>query len=115
MVPRLRHVHLLVFDDPGLVPLADMDRINLLEVIEGRHGSGSTIVTGQLAIGHWHEAIGEPDGIGRALRRGMAGTTLALFARGVTAIKGGQEAGRTPFIPFRASSLWLSWPMPNEL
>ena len=59
MLRRLPHIRLLVFDDPGLVPLADMDRINLLEVIEGRHESGSTIVTGQLAIGHWHETIGE--------------------------------------------------------
>jgi len=59
-VQKVPHIHLLVFDDPGLGPLADMDRMNLLEVIEDRHGSGSTIVTGQLPIGHWHETIGEP-------------------------------------------------------
>lgn len=59
LVQNLPHIHLLVFDDPGLVPLADMDRMKLLEVIEDRHGSGSTIGTGQLPIGHWHETIGE--------------------------------------------------------
>ena len=33
---------------------------DLLEVIEDRAGLRSTIVTSQLPIGHWHEALGEP-------------------------------------------------------
>ena len=57
---KLLHIHLLDFDDPVLGPLADMDRMNLLEVIEDSHGYGSMIVTGKLRIGHWRETIGEP-------------------------------------------------------
>jgi hypothetical protein len=33
---------------------------DLLEVIEDRGGLRSTIVTSQLPVGHWHEALGEP-------------------------------------------------------
>ena len=33
---------------------------DLLEVIEDRHGSASTIVTSQLPVEHWHEVIGDP-------------------------------------------------------
>jgi DNA replication protein DnaC len=35
-------------------------RRDLLEIMEDRHGRGSTIVTSQLPVGHWHEIIGDP-------------------------------------------------------
>jgi len=56
----LTKVNLLVIDDLGLAPMTDMDRTNLLEVIEDRYSSGSTIVSSQLPLEHWHENIGEP-------------------------------------------------------
>jgi DNA replication protein DnaC len=31
-----------------------------MEVIEDRHGNGSTIITSQLPTDHWHEKIGDP-------------------------------------------------------
>ena len=31
-----------------------------LEIIDNRHGRGSTIVTSQLPVDHWHEVIGNP-------------------------------------------------------
>jgi DNA replication protein DnaC len=49
-VPRL-------FD--ALAMTADQRR-DLLEILEDRHGRGSTIVTSQLPIEHWHEIIGDP-------------------------------------------------------
>jgi DNA replication protein DnaC len=57
---KLTKVHLLLIDDLGLTPLSEMDRTNLLEVIEDRHGTGSTLVASQLPVEHWHETIGEP-------------------------------------------------------
>jgi DNA replication protein DnaC len=30
------------------------------EILEDRHGRASTIVTSQLPVEHWHEAIGDP-------------------------------------------------------
>ncbi len=33
---------------------------DLLEMMEDRHGRGSTVVTSQLPVEHWHELIGNP-------------------------------------------------------
>lgn len=57
---RLAKTHVLVLDDFGLAPLTDPQRRDLLEVIEDRHGLRSTIITAQLPIKIWHEAIGDP-------------------------------------------------------
>jgi hypothetical protein len=35
-------------------------RRDLLEIMEDRHGRGSTMVTSQLPVEHWHEIIGDP-------------------------------------------------------
>jgi DNA replication protein DnaC len=50
----------LVLDDLGLQPVPAPRAADLLEVIEDRSGLRSTIVTSQLPVGHWHEALGEP-------------------------------------------------------
>jgi DNA replication protein DnaC len=57
---RLSKTHLLLLDDLGLAPFTDTERRDLLEVIEDRHGTGSTLVTSQLPIDHWHDHIGDP-------------------------------------------------------
>ena len=51
---------LLVLDDWGLTPMTDPQRRDLLELLEDRYGRKSTIVTSQLPIQSWHEAIGDP-------------------------------------------------------
>lgn len=51
---------LLILDDFGLKPLTQSERHDLLEVIEDRHGSRSTLITSQLPISHWHEYLNEP-------------------------------------------------------
>ncbi|MBX9568966.1 MAG: IS21-like element helper ATPase IstB [Candidatus Obscuribacterales bacterium] len=50
----------LVLDDFGLAPLTAEQRRDLLEVLEDRYDRGSTIITSQLPIEHWHEIIGDP-------------------------------------------------------
>ena len=35
-------------------------RIDLLEILEDRHGRGSTIVTSQIPVDQWHDVIGDP-------------------------------------------------------
>jgi len=32
----------------------------LLEILEDRHGIGSTIITSQLPVSVWHDVIGDP-------------------------------------------------------
>jgi len=51
---------LLILDDWGLSVLTNQQRTDMLEILEDRHGIRSTIVTSQLPIEHWHEAIGNP-------------------------------------------------------
>ncbi len=52
--------HLLVIDDFGLFPLDAEQRQDLLEIIEDRSASLSTIITSQFEVDHWHQIIGEP-------------------------------------------------------
>jgi len=60
LIKRLAKTHLLVIDDLGLAPLTDTERRDLLEVIEDRTGSSSTLITSQLPIENWHDHIGDP-------------------------------------------------------
>ena len=54
----LTRTEILVIDDWGLSKLTDDQRQDLLEIIDARHNTGSTIVTSQLPVKHWHEVIG---------------------------------------------------------
>jgi DNA replication protein DnaC len=60
VLARLARTSVLVLDDLGMAALTDSERQDLLEVIEDRHGSASTIITSQLPVEHWHEVIGDP-------------------------------------------------------
>jgi IstB-like ATP binding protein len=48
-------------DRPALNALpSEPQARDLLEIVDDRHNRGSTIVTSQLPVDHWHEAIGNP-------------------------------------------------------
>jgi len=51
---------LLILDDWGSTPTTDPQRRDSLELLEDRYGRKSTIVTSQLPVPSWHEAIGDP-------------------------------------------------------
>ena len=51
---------MLILDDWGLAPLTGEQRRDLLEIMDDRHERGSTIVTSQVPVDHWHEVIGDP-------------------------------------------------------
>jgi DNA replication protein DnaC len=57
---RLARTSVLILDDWGLSPLTAEQRRDLLEILEDRHGSRSTIVTSQVPIEKWHDIIGDP-------------------------------------------------------
>jgi DNA replication protein DnaC len=56
----LVRVDLLVLDDWGPDRLSASQRRDLMEIVEGRHGRGSILITSQLLVASWHEVIGEP-------------------------------------------------------
>lgn len=53
-------IEILVIDDFLIRPLSPDQAGALLEVIEDRTGTRSTIITSQLPISAWHEAMGDP-------------------------------------------------------
>lgn len=57
---RLARTSVVILDDWGLSPLSAEQRRDLLEILEDRHGSRSTIVTSQVPIEKWHDIIGDP-------------------------------------------------------
>jgi DNA replication protein DnaC len=57
---KLARFDVLVIDDFGLAPLTDAERNDLLELLDDRCGSSSTIVTSQLPPKTWHEYLHDP-------------------------------------------------------
>ena len=60
LLKSLARVELLILDDWGLAPLTSQQGRDLLEIIDDRHGRGSTIVTSQIPVDHWHDLIADP-------------------------------------------------------
>lgn len=60
LLAELARTDLLVLDDWGLTPLNDEQRRDLLEILDDRFNTRSTLVTSQLPIAHWHEYLGDP-------------------------------------------------------
>jgi len=60
VMAQLAKTDLLILDDWGLARLSDENRRDLLEMLEDRDGRRSTLVTSQLPVEHWHEALGDP-------------------------------------------------------
>lgn len=60
LLKALSRVQLLILDDWGLAPLTGDQRRDLLEIMDDRHDRGSTVVTSQVPVDHWHEVIANP-------------------------------------------------------
>ena len=56
----LAKTDVLVLDDWGLSKLIPEQQRDLLEILEDRHGTRSTLVTSQLPVDKWHDIIGDP-------------------------------------------------------
>jgi DNA replication protein DnaC len=56
---KLAKVAVLVLDDFLLAPMTDVERRDLLEVLEDRYDQSSTVITSQIPTKSWHPAIGE--------------------------------------------------------
>lgn len=60
LMTTLAKTDLVILDDWALAPLSDENRRDLLELLDDRYDRRATVVTSQLPVDHWHEAIGEP-------------------------------------------------------
>lgn len=59
-INRIGKQDVLILDDFGLYPFDTQSRLSLLEIMEDRHGRGSTVISSQFPVKSWHEIIGEP-------------------------------------------------------
>jgi DNA replication protein DnaC len=60
LLARVAKIDLLILDDFAIAPLSDGERRDLLEILEDRHGTRSTIITSQLPPKEWHDYLADP-------------------------------------------------------
>ncbi len=60
LLARLARVDVLVLDDWGLGALTETHRHDLLEMLDDRDGTRSTVITSQLPREQWHDYLGDP-------------------------------------------------------
>ena len=60
LLGRLSRIDVLVLDDFLLNPMTDVERRDLLEVLEDRYDRTSTVITTQVPTKTWHEALADP-------------------------------------------------------
>jgi len=58
-IAKIERQQLVIIDDFGIQPLDTQARAMLMEIIEDRHGKGSTLITSQVPVSKWYEVIGE--------------------------------------------------------
>ena len=56
----LARVDVLVLDDWGLAAVKEVHRHDLLEMLDDRAGSRSTVITTQLPRDRWYDYLGDP-------------------------------------------------------
>lgn len=56
-VEKISRQQLLILDDFGLSPMDQQQSIDLMEIIEDRHGKNATIVVSQLPVSTWYDVI----------------------------------------------------------
>lgn len=60
LMASLAKVDVLILDDWGLALLDDERRRDLLELLDERYQTRSTIITSQLPVSNWHDSLGDP-------------------------------------------------------
>jgi DNA replication protein DnaC len=56
----LARIQLMVIDDFGIAPLGPRERSDLLELLDDRMGSHSTVISSQLPPSEWHDYLNDP-------------------------------------------------------
>ena len=59
LLRELARTDLLILDDWGLTPIQDVQRRDLLEILDDRFNAKATLIASQLPIDHWHDYIGD--------------------------------------------------------
>lgn len=57
---KMKRAKLIILDDFGLQPITHAVKLILLQILEDRYESTSTLICSQLPVGKWHEYFDEP-------------------------------------------------------
>jgi DNA replication protein DnaC len=79
---QIAKVDLLILDDFGLGALNAVGRNDLLEVIESRSGTRSTLITSQLPVDRWHDYLGGNPTVADAILDRLASGSQRLALKG---------------------------------
>ncbi|MDQ7792410.1 MAG: ATP-binding protein, partial [Clostridia bacterium] len=60
LIHKLQKTELLLLDDWGISPLKVEEARDLLDILEDRNQTRSTLITSQMPINHWHEVLADP-------------------------------------------------------
>ena len=60
LLKTIARVELVILDDWGLANVTPEQGRDLFEILDDRLGRGSTIVTSQVEVKHWHDMIANP-------------------------------------------------------
>jgi DNA replication protein DnaC len=95
-MPRLlaawARIDVLVLDDFAMQPLSSQQSADLLEVIEDRSQRRSTIVTSQMPVKQWHEALGDAT-IADAILDRLIHNAHRIELHGHESLRGSRTAG----------------------
>lgn len=59
LINRMEKIDVLILDDFGIQNISANQRVALLQVLEDRYATKSTIITSQLPVANWHQYINE--------------------------------------------------------
>jgi len=90
---KLAKVELLIVDDWGLAAVEGQAANDLMDVIDDRAGSRSTIVSSQLPVADWHHLISDPS-IADALLDRLVHRSVRIELKGESMRKRSQKADR---------------------
>jgi DNA replication protein DnaC len=115
LMAALAKVDVLVLDDWGLAVLDDERRRDLLELLDERYQTRSTVITSQLPVAHWHDALGDPTLADAILDRLVHHAhPLTLSGESLRKVKGAltraQEPGSGPIDPGNAQTAFAAGP-----
>jgi DNA replication protein DnaC len=99
LMRQLARVQVLVLDDWGIEnSLNDRQRRDLLEILDDRYATRSTLVTSQLPIEHWHQALGDPT-LADAILDRLVHNAYRLPLKGASMRKQGRPVDPQPVTP----------------
>ena len=59
LLKKLARAAVIVIDDFGVAAVTGKQYRDLLEILDDRHGSGSTLITSQFPVDEWHGVIND--------------------------------------------------------